>query len=59
MRFKFLFYIELDLRADMWLFPIGSYQFGWIDVVVRWIKIDLDIPDGPVPLRLSGSIRTV
>jgi hypothetical protein len=26
-RFKFLFWIEFDLEAAMWLFPIGPYRF--------------------------------
>jgi hypothetical protein len=38
-------------ERDAWLFPIGPYRFGRINVVVRWIKSDLGGLDRFIPLR--------
>jgi hypothetical protein len=39
-------------EAGTWQLSIGSYRFGWIDVLSRWILRRLDGSDLAIPFQL-------
>jgi hypothetical protein len=57
-RFQTSIWKSIKPEAYTWLLLISRYPFGWITFDSRRIKRDLDAPDRPVPLWLSGSIRS-
>jgi hypothetical protein len=40
-----------ESETDTWRVLVGAYRFGRIHNVERWILLDLDAPDRPVPVR--------